>query len=157
MKERGTWLVPTIVVSQPATMPFFERIGSPPWYLERVKSVGPRHWEALRTAIEEGVKIGLGTDQFPFEENDGTTATIREAEYYVQAGMTPLQALSSMTLEAARLLGAEKDIGSLEPRKFADLVAAASDPSRDISALRKIVLVVKGGEVYRDEMARSPN
>jgi imidazolonepropionase-like amidohydrolase len=157
MKERGTWLVPTIVVSQPATMPFFERIGSPPWYLERVKSVGPRHWEALSTAIEEGVKIGLGTDQFPFEENDGTTATVREAEYYVQAGMTPLQALASMTLEAARLLGAEKDIGSLEPEKFADLVAAASDPSRDISALRKMVLVVKGGEVYRDEIARSPN
>jgi imidazolonepropionase-like amidohydrolase len=157
MKQRGTWLVPTIVVSQPATMPFFERIGSPPWYLERVRSVGPRHLEALRIAIEEGVSIGLGTDQFPFEENDGTTATIREAEYYVEAGMNPLQALGSMTREAARLLGAESEIGSLEPGKFADLVAAASDPSRDISALRKIVLVVKGGEVFRDEIVKPQN
>jgi imidazolonepropionase-like amidohydrolase len=157
MKERGTWLVPTIVVSQPATMPFFERIGSPPWYLERVKSVGPRHWEALRMAIEEGVSIGLGTDQFPFEENDGTIATVREAEYYVEAGMTPLQALGSMTLQAARLLGSEREIGSLEPGKLADVVATASDPSRDISALRKILLVVKGGVVIRDEIAKSQN
>ena len=89
MKASGTYFVPTIVVSQPKTMPFFERIGSPPWYLERVNTVGPRHFEALRMAIEEGVKIGLGTDQFPFEENDGTTATVREMEYYVEAGMTP--------------------------------------------------------------------
>jgi imidazolonepropionase-like amidohydrolase len=151
MKERGTWLVPTIVVSQPATMPFFERIGSPPWYLDRVRSVGKRHFEALRMAIEEGVSIGLGTDQYPFEENDGTTATVREAEYYVEAGMTPLSALRAATLDAARLLGAETDIGSIEAGKYADLVAVASDPTDDISALRRMLLVVKGGRVFRHE------
>ena len=53
-------------VSQPATMPFFERIGSPPWYLERVKTVGARHFRSLQMAIEEGVSIALGTDEFPF-------------------------------------------------------------------------------------------
>jgi imidazolonepropionase-like amidohydrolase len=151
MKENGTWLVPTIVVSQPATMPFFERIGSPPWYLDRVKSVGPRHWEALRTAIEEGVRIGLGTDQFPFEPNDGTTATVREAEYYVEAGMTPLQALRSATIDAAELLGAAADIGSIEPGKYGDIVAVASDPTRDISALRTILFVIKGGARYHSK------
>jgi imidazolonepropionase-like amidohydrolase len=151
MKERGTWLVPTIVVSQPATMPFFEKIESPPWYLDRVKSVGPRHWEALRLAIEEGVRIGLGTDQFPFEPNDGTTATVREAEYYVAAGMTPLQALRSATIDAAELLGADRDIGSIEAGKYADVVAVTQDPSRDITALRNMLLVVKDGEVYRVE------
>jgi imidazolonepropionase-like amidohydrolase len=148
MKENGTWLVPTIVVSQPATMPFFERIGSPPWYLDRVKSVGPRHWEALRTAIEEGVRIGLGTDQFPFEPNDGTTATVREAEYYVEAGMTPLQALRSATIDAAELLGAAADIGSIEPGKYGDIVVVAADPTRDISALRTILFVIKGGTTH---------
>jgi imidazolonepropionase-like amidohydrolase len=147
MKARGTFYVPTIVVSQPATMPFFERIGSPPWYLERVQSVGPRHFEALRMAIEEGVPIALGTDQFPFEPNDGTTATVRELEYYVEAGMTPLNALRSATIEAAKLLGVEKDMGTLEPGKYADLIAVRSDPARSISALREIVLVMKGGEV----------
>ncbi len=150
MKARGTFFVPTIVVSQPKTMPFFERIGSPPWYLERVKSVGPRHFEALRMAIEEGVPIGLGTDQFPFEENDGTTATVRELLYYVEAGMTPLAALRSATIEAARLLGAEKDIGTLESGKYADLIAVRGDPTKDPETLREIVLVMKGGEIVLD-------
>ena len=89
MKEHGTWLVPTIVVSQPATEPFFKAIGSPPWYLARRNSAGIAHWKALQMAIEEGVNIALGTDQLPSEPNDGTTATAREAQYYVEAGMTP--------------------------------------------------------------------
>jgi imidazolonepropionase-like amidohydrolase len=150
MKARGTFFVPTIVVSQPKTMPFFERIGSPPWYLERVRSVGPRHFEALRMAIEEGVRIGLGTDQFPFEENDGTTATVRELEYYVEAGMTPLAALRSATIDAASLLEVEKDIGTIEGGKYADLIAVRSDPTRSVSALRDIVLVMKGGDIVLD-------
>lgn len=151
MAKAGTWLVPTIVVSQPATAPFFERIGSPPWYLERRESVGKVHWEALRTAISENVNIALGTDQLPQEPNDGTTATVREAEYYVEAGMTPLQALRSATIQTARMLGAEDDIGSIEVGKYADIVAVTANPLDDISALRGINFVMKNGTVYRDD------
>lgn len=154
MHRAGTWLVPTIVVSQPATEPFFERIGSPQWYLERRNSVGKLHWDMLRTAIEEDVKIALGTDQLPHEPNDGTTATAREAQYYVEAGMTPLQALRSATIETARMLGAEADIGSLEVGKYADIVAVAANPAEDIRALRDIRLVMKGGTVYRNDLAQ---
>ena len=152
MKEHGTWLVPTIVVSQPATQPFFERIGSPPWYLERRNSAGKSHWRALEMAIEEGVNIALGTDQLPSEPNDGTTATAREAQYYVEAGMTPLQVLRSATIETARLLEAEDKIGSLETGKYADIVAVDKDPTEDIKALRNILLVMKGGKVYRNKL-----
>ena len=152
MKEHGTWLVPTIVVSQPATEPFFERIGSPPWYLERRNAAGKSHWRALQMAIEEGVNIALGTDQLPAEPNDGTTATAREAQYYVEAGMTPLQALRSATIETARLLEAEDEIGSLETGKYADIVAVDKDPTEDIKALRNILLVMKGGTVYRNKL-----
>ena len=152
MKEHGTWLVPTIVVSQPATEPFFERIGSPPWYLERRNAAGKSHWRALQMAIEEGVNIALGTDQLPAEPNDGTTATAREAQYYVEAGMTPLQALRSATIETARLLEAEDEIGSLEAGKYADIVAVDKDPTEDIKALRNILLVMKGGTVYRNKL-----
>lgn len=152
MKKNGTWLVPTIVVSQPATEPFFTRIGSPQWYLDRRNSAGKGHWEMLETAIEEGVNIALGTDQLPQEPNDGTTATAREAQYYVEAGMTPLQALRAATIEPARMLGAEADIGSLEVDKYADIVALAADPTGDIKALRDIRLVMKGGEIYRSEL-----
>ena len=154
MKESGTWLVPTIVVSQPATQPFFERIGSPPWYLKRRASAGKAHWRALEMAIEEGVNIALGTDQHPAEPNDGTTATAREAQYYVEAGMTPLQALRSATTETARLLGAEQDIGSLEPGKYADIVALGGNPAEDIKALRQILFVMKGGKTYRNDLAK---
>ena len=152
MKEHGTWLVPTIVVTAPATQPFFERIGSPPWYLERRNSAGKSHWRALEMAIEEGVNIALGTDQMPAEPNDGTTATAREAQYYVEAGMTPLQALRSATIETARLLEAEDEIGTLEEGKYADIVAVDRDPAQDIKALRNILLVMKGGKVYRNKL-----
>ena len=105
MVAKGVWYVPTIVVSQPTVMEFFKKIGSPDWYLARVESVGKSHWTTLQNAIKLGVKIALGTDQFPYEPNDGTTATIREAQYYVEAGMTPLKALRSATIDAATMLG----------------------------------------------------
>ena len=149
MRDNEVWYVPTILVSQPATMPFFERIGSPEWYLERVRAVGERHWSALEAAIAVGVDIALGTDQFPHEENDGTISTVREAEYYVEAGMTDLQALRAATIEPARMLGADAELGYIDVGKLADLIAVAGDPSQNISALRDIRLVIKGGEVVR--------
>jgi imidazolonepropionase-like amidohydrolase len=152
MKKHGTWLVPTIVVSQPATADFFEKIGSPQWYLDRRDSVGKEHWKALQIAIEEGVNIALGTDQLPAEPNDGTTATAREAQYYVEAGMTPLQALRAATIEPARMLDADNEIGSLDVGKYADIVAVDRDPSKDITALRDILLVMKGGHTYRNDI-----
>lgn len=152
MKEKGVWLVPTIVVSQPTVLPFFQKIGSPDWYLARVASVGKQHWSTLQTAIKDGINIALGTDQLPFEPNDDTTATIREAQYYVQAGMTPLQALRAATIEPARLLGADDRLGTIEKGKFADILIIDSDPTKDIKALRTIRLVMKGGLVYRNEL-----
>lgn len=150
MAKAGTWYVPTIVVSQPATAPFFEKIGSPQWYLDRRESVGQEHWKALQMAIEERVNIGLGTDQLPHEPNDGTTATAREAQYYVEAGMTPLQALQSATIQTARMLAADDDIGSIEVGKYADIVAVPVNPAEDITALRDIRLVMKGGKIHVD-------
>jgi imidazolonepropionase-like amidohydrolase len=153
MRAKGVWYVPTIVVSQPTVMEFFKKIGSPDWYLARVASVGKSHWSTLQNAIKIGVKIALGTDQFPYEPNDGTTATIREAQYYVEAGMTPLQALRSATIETATMLGVADRVGTVEPGKLADLVVTDGDPSKDIKALRTIRMVMKGGVVYRNDLA----
>ncbi|MDZ4730530.1 MAG: amidohydrolase family protein, partial [Xanthomonadales bacterium] len=96
--------------------------------------------------------IALGTDQLPSEPNDGTTATAREAQYYVEAGMSNLQALQAATIQPARMLGADTDSGSIEVGKYADIVAVASNPIDDIKALRNIQLVMKGGKVYRNEL-----
>ena len=154
MKKHGTWFVPTILVSQPALDPFFKEIGSPQWYMKRRESVGKHHWKALQMAIEEGVNIALGTDQQPSAPTDGTTATVREAEYYVEAGMTPLQALRSATIQSARLLDADKDLGSLEAGKYADILIVENNPALDIKALRNIKLVMKGGTIYRDQLGK---
>lgn len=151
MKEKGVWLVPTIVVSQPGAYEFYRKIGSPPWYLERVESTGRDHWAMLQKAIRLGVPIALGTDQFPFEPNGGTNATVAEAELYVQAGMTPLQALQAATTRAAQMLGAEADIGRIKAGQYADIVALDSDPIQDIKALRSLDFVMKGGEIVRND------
>ncbi len=153
MKAKGVWLVPTIVVSQPGAREFYKKIGSPDWYLARVDSTGKDHWAMLQNAIKLGVNIALGTDQFPFEPNGGTTATVAEAELYVKAGMTPLQALQSATTQSARMLGVESDLGRIQPGKYADIVAVEADPTKDISALRTIDFVMKGGVVYRNDSA----
>ncbi len=154
MREAGMWYIPTIVVSQPATLPFFERIGSPQWYLDRVEMVGKRHWAALEAAIAAGTQIALGTDQLPDEPNDGTISTVREAEYYVEAGMTPRQALRSATIEPARMLGVADELGSVEVGKIADLIVVPDDPTADIGALRRVLLVVKDGRIVRNDLPR---
>lgn len=151
MKQRGAWFVPTIVVSQPATFEFFKRIGSPDWYMARVREVGKDHWQALQTAIREGVNISLGSDQFPFEPNDGTTATIREAEYYREAGMSHLQAMQAATIQSARMLEMDGVTGLLTVGKFADIIALDANPLDNISALRSLGFVMKGGRVYRND------
>ena len=153
MKAKGVWLVPTIVVSQPGAREFYKKIGSPDWYLARVDSTGKDHWAMLQNAIKLGVNIALGTDQFPFEPNSGTTATVAEAELYVKAGMTALQALQSATTQSAKMLGMEADVGRIQPGKLADIVAVEADPAKDISALRTIDFVMKGGVVYRNDSA----
>jgi imidazolonepropionase-like amidohydrolase len=151
IKKNDRWYVPTIVVSQAGALEFFKKIGSPPWYLARAKSVGVVHWHALQTAIKVGVNIAMGTDQFPFEPNEGTVAAVRETELYVDAGMTPLQALRAATINPARLLNAQNDVGSLEVGKYADVIAVSADPLRDIHALRTIGLVMKDGLVIKND------
>ena len=151
MKAQGAWLVPTAVVSQPGALEFYKKIGSPPWYLERVKSVGRDHWAMLQTAIRLGVNIALGTDQFPFEPNDGTIATVAEAELYAKAGMTPLQALQAATIQNAKMMGIEDTVGRLKVGQYADIIAVDANPAQDISALRSISFVMKNGTIYRDD------
>jgi imidazolonepropionase-like amidohydrolase len=105
----------------------------------------------LQKAIRMGVNIALGTDQFPFEPNGGTTATVAEAELYVKAGMTPLQALQAATTQTAKLLGMDKEVGRIAPGQYADIVAIDTDPTENISALRTISFVMKNGTIYRDD------
>jgi imidazolonepropionase-like amidohydrolase len=91
------------------------------------------------------VKIAFGTDQgvAPHGEN------AREFVYMVEAGMPPIKAIQSATIEAARLLGVDKDLGSVEAGKFADLVAVPGDVLADIKRVTQVSFVMKGGVVYK--------
>jgi len=101
---------------------------------------------AFARAVKKGVKIVMGTDVggFPWT---GTNQA-REFEYYVEYGMTPMQAIKSGTSLAAELLGQQDNIGTIAPGQFADIVAVAGDPLRDITELQRMKFVMKGGTVY---------
>src|SRR6266540_1269451 len=101
---------------------------------------------AFARALRKGVKIALGTDVggFPWTEINQA----KEFEYYVQYGMTPMQAIQSGTSVAAALLGQEPNLGAVAPGLYADLVAVAGDPLRDITELQRVKFVMKAGTVY---------
>jgi imidazolonepropionase-like amidohydrolase len=102
-------------------------------------------------ALRKGVKIAFGTDAgaFPWTEN-----AAKEFAYMVRYGMTPMQAIQSATVVAADLLEKPEEMGAIEAGKYADIVAVAGDPTRDITELERVRFVMKGGQVYRNEVGR---
>lgn len=149
MAEHGTSLVPTLVVTRCGE--FFDSLGVPKWMQERSLEAGPRHEQSYRTALAAGVEVMLGSDMPPFQPFEGTTATVRELEHMAAFGLAPQAAVRAATVGPARWLGVADDLGTVEPGKRADLIAMDGDPSADVSALRALRWVMKGGEVVRDD------
>lgn len=149
MAGRGTSLVPTLVVTRCGD--FFDSLGVPQWMQQRSLAAGPRHEQSYKLALAAGVEVMLGSDMPPHWPFEGTTATIRELEHMAAYGLAPLQALRAATALPARWLDASGDLGTVEAGRFADLIAMDADPSRDVSALRTLRWVMKGGQVIRDD------
>ncbi|OKI63389.1 amidohydrolase family protein [Micromonospora sp. CB01531] len=149
MADNGTSLVPTLIVTR--CKDFFDSLGVPEWMQRRSLDAGPQHIESYQLALDAGVEIMLGSDMPPFQQTEGTTATVLELEHMVTYGLTPLAALRAATIVPARWLGAGDDIGTVEPGKYADLIAMDDDPTTDISALRSLRWVMKGGGIVRDD------
>ena len=106
--------------------------------------------ENFSKAIKKGVKIALGTDAGGFDWKKVNQA--KEFEYYVQYGMTPMQAIRTGTSVAAELLGWSDKAGTIEAGKWADLVAVSGDPLKDISDLQRVKFVMKAGALYKNEL-----
>lgn len=108
--------------------------------MERSQKEHPRR---VAEAFEAGVVIASGSDAgvVPHGEN------ARELEWYVDIGLTQMEAIVTATVNAAMLLGEAQDLGTLEPGKFADLIAVSENPLEDISALTDVDFVMKGGTV----------
>ncbi len=108
--------------------------------------------QAFGGAVKKGVKIAYGTDAggYAWTENQA-----KEFAYMVRYGQTPMQAIQSATTVAAELLQAEKDMGAIEPGKFADIVAVSGNPLEKIEELERISFVMKGGKVVRNELTNT--
>jgi imidazolonepropionase-like amidohydrolase len=110
--------------------------------------------KAFGLGVKKGVKIVLGTDAGGFPWTDPDLNQAHEFHYYVDYGMTPMQAIRSATVVAAELLQSEGDLGAIEPGKYADIVAVEGDPLKDIAELEKVKFVMKGGQVYKGEKGK---
>jgi len=140
MARRGVYWVPTITVGMYVAP---GRAGTWPKMADLERENFPK-------AIKKGVKIALGTDAGGFDWKALNEA--KEFEYYVQYGMTPMQAIRAGTSVPAELLGWGDKTGTVEAGKWADLVAVSGDPLKDIKELENVKFVMKGGTVYKNEI-----
>ena len=145
MAQRGTYLVPTAYLRDRINLAVL-----PPLVRRKAETVLPLAAESNRKAIAAGVKIAFGTDAavFPHGEN------AKEFGVYVKMGMTPLAALRSATTVAAEVLGRD-DRGLIAPGRLADLIAVPGDPLADITATERVLWVMQGGKVLKDERPRT--
>jgi len=146
MKERGTYLVPTLMAGEYAGGRKAAR-QYPPEIAAKAKAALEARSKAMRLAVQMGVKIAFGTDS-------GVSPHGKNAEEFtlmVEHGMTPAAALRAGTLSAATLLRLDRKLGSLEAGKLADIVAVAGDPLADIAATERVAFVMKEGKIYRND------
>jgi imidazolonepropionase-like amidohydrolase len=145
MKEREVWYVPTI--SAGVFVGEFAR--RPGYYPDIVRpkalAVGPIIQKTFARAYRAGVPIAFGTDAGVFPH--GLNA--REFVLMVEAGMPPMAAIVSATVNAAKLLGETENLGAIAPGRYADIIAVPGDPTADIALMQKVHFVMKGGRVYR--------
>jgi imidazolonepropionase-like amidohydrolase len=145
MKEKGTVYVATIsagrfVAEKAKVEGYFPAVVRP-----KAAAIGPQIQDTFAKAVKAGVKIAFGTDQGVAPHGDNAL----EFTYMVEGGMSPRDALRAATLEAARVLGLEAELGTVEAGKRADLVAVPGDPLSDIRATTKVSFVMKGGVVHK--------
>ncbi len=140
MREEQIFAVPTFTIFE-----YFAEHAASAEQGARERQMLDLHVPEFRKQLAAGVPMAVGSDVGPFPH--GTQA--RELELMVKYGMSPLAALQADLLNGAKLLGWQEQIGKLKAGYFADVIAVPGDPSQDISVLRKVSFVMKGGVVYR--------
>lgn len=147
MKQHGTWYVPTIIAGRYTE----EKAKIPGYYPAQVAAkalqVGPLIQATAGRAYKAGVKIAFGTDAavYPHGQN------AKEFVYMVEAGMPPMFALQAATTHAAELLKKSQALGSVEPGKFADVIAVEGNPLEDIARMQNVGFVMKDGVVHKQD------
>lgn len=145
MKERGTYMVPTLLAGDWVARKSKDGDYFPEVVRPKAAAIGPVIKRTFSIAYARGVKIAFGTDSgvSPHGEN------AQEFVLMVAAGMPPIKAIQTATIESAKLLKISKDLGSIEPGKIADIVAVRGDPIENIKLMNKIDFVMKDGKVFK--------
>lgn len=145
MRKQGTYFVPTISAGKWAEEKsriagFFPELVRP-----KAATIGGKIQQTFAEAYKAGVKIAFGTDAGVFEHGNNW----REFVYMTEAGMPAMAAIQSATIEGARLLGVEDELGSIKAGKLADIIAVEGNPLQDINAMGQVRFVMKGGQIYK--------
>lgn len=144
MIQHGTWLIPTLSIHT-----YYE--GTEDEYLQKANEIRRRTKETMyknfQLAFTKGVKFGLGTDFV------GWPATYSANEFveYIKVGFTPMQAIMCATKVNAEILKKENEIGTIDVGKYADIIATKGNPLEDISELKRVKFVMKGGDIIKLE------
>jgi imidazolonepropionase-like amidohydrolase len=159
MRDKGIFLDPTLWTAQA-----FRDIYTKSLYFSAEQAAGfgkavdqyvGLSQAKLKLALKAGVRLAAGSDmwvRYPGKKRGEATMMMFEA--LVDAGLPPLETIRAGTNNAAELLGWQDRLGSIEAGKFADLIAVAGDPLKDITELKRVRFVMKGGDVVRNEIAK---
>ena len=148
MAKTRTWYVPTLIAGKSVADTTRKHPDYfPPVIAAKALNVGTKMQGTFARAIKAGVRVAFGTDAGVYRHGQNA----KEFGYMTEAGMTPLEALRTATLNAAELLGETANLGAIEAGKYADIVAVEGDPLQDISTLTRPKFVMKAGVAYRQE------
>jgi imidazolonepropionase-like amidohydrolase len=149
MKKKGTVYVPTLLAGETVVEMANKPGALPDIVRPKALRVGSQIEHTFRAAYKAGVSIAMGTDTGVSEHGKNA----REFELMVNYGMPPMEAIQAGTIAGARLLRQDKDLGTVEKGKIADLVAVAGDPLQDIKLLQDVKFVMKEGVIYKQNGA----
>lgn len=149
LKKNGTYVVPTLYLMDWNRENLSKR-HAPDYVVKKMQLVSATGQATLKKAFAAGLKVGFGTDAAVYPH--GLNA--REFAVYVRLGMTPLQAIQTATINDADLLGWSSKVGTLEPGKWADVIAVEGDPLKDVTTVEHVKFVMKGGQLVKNEFGK---
>jgi imidazolonepropionase-like amidohydrolase len=143
-KKAGTWFSMDIY-NDDYILAEGAKNGVPEASLAKEREVGLRQRQTFKAAWQAGVKMVFGSDAGVYPHGDNA----RQFAKMVEWGMTPIDAIRAATMKAAEALGRD-DVGQIAPGRFADMIAVAGDPTRDVATLRDVKIVIKDGAMVKD-------
>src|SRR5437868_9341533 len=146
-KEHGTYFVMDIY-NDDYILNEAPKFGLTKEKYDKEKALGQLQRDNFAKAFKAGVKMAFGTDAGVYPHGDNA----KQFFYMVKYGMTPAEAIQAATMNAATLIGRDKDVGAIEAGKFADIIAVSGDPLKDVTALEHVAFVMKGGTVYKNTL-----